>query len=86
MLTLINFLGVLCPLIGLFATIPMSMMTTVFVCRKLAKTDIEVSGQDKLNNLPLVLVEKWAFHVTQPSKESDYVVSSTSEPVVRFYL
>lgn len=46
LLTLINFLGTLCLLIGLFATIPTSMMTTVFVYRKLAKPDIEVSGQD----------------------------------------
>ena len=28
------------------STIPTSMMTTVFVYRKLAKTDIEVSGQN----------------------------------------
>ena len=28
------------------ATIPTSMMTTVLVYRKLAKTDIKVSGQD----------------------------------------
>ena len=41
-----NFLGTLCPLIGLLATILTLMMTTVFVYRKLAKPDIEVSGQD----------------------------------------
>ena len=45
-LTLINFLGTLCPLIGLLATILTLMMTTVFVYRKLAKTDIEASGKD----------------------------------------